>query len=141
MVFDPHYNVVQANPATFRMLSLFFEDLSVLPQPINILELLFDPKLGRTFLHRPNDEGLARLRERLLAYPDVPKSWHLPDVSKQMSPALEVRLKRGDVELAFLTTLTTFNAPQSVTVQELVIESYYPLDDATAELCAQLADG
>jgi hypothetical protein len=38
-----------------------------------------------------------------------------------------------------LTTLTVFNAPQNVTLEELCIESYYPTDDATTEACERLA--
>jgi hypothetical protein len=43
------------------------------------------------------------------------------------------------LELAFLTTVTVFNAPQNVTLDELRIESYFPLDDATARACERLA--
>lgn len=34
---------------------------------------------------------------------------------------------------AFLTTLTTFIAPSNITLEELSIESYYPLDEATRQ--------
>lgn len=53
---------------------------------------------------------------------------------------LSFRLKKGDLELGFLTTLTTFNAPQNVTLEELRIESYFPLDDQTARVCERLAE-
>jgi hypothetical protein len=47
-------------------------------------------------------------------------------------------VKKGDVELAFLTTVTHFDAPQNITLQELKIESYFPLDDATERALAKL---
>jgi hypothetical protein len=47
-------------------------------------------------------------------------------------------VKKGDVELAFLTTVTHFDAPQNITLQELKIESYFPLDDETAAACETL---
>lgn len=40
--------------------------------------------------------------------------------------------------MRFLTTITEFNAPQNVTLEELRIESYFPLDDQTRTLCEQL---
>ena len=50
------------------------------------------------------------------------------------APALVVplRLRHGDGELSFVSTVTTFGTPLDVTVAELVIESFFPADDATA---------
>jgi hypothetical protein len=50
-----------------------------------------------------------------------------------------IRLRAGDLELAFLTTVTVFNAPQNVTLEEVRLESYFPLDEATTTACEQLA--
>jgi len=49
-----------------------------------------------------------------------------------------VEFRAGDIGLRFLTTITEFNAPQSVTLVELRIERYFPLDDETRTLCEQL---
>ncbi len=35
--------------------------------------------------------------------------------------------------------MTIFNAPQSVTLEDLHIESYFPLDAVAADFCAALA--
>jgi hypothetical protein len=43
--------------------------------------------------------------------------------------------------VAFLTTVTTFSAPQNVALEELHLESWFPLDDGTAEVCARIARG
>ena len=50
---------------------------------------------------------------------------------------LRLRVEGG--ELAFLSTVTAFSAPQNVTLDELRIESYFPLDDATAHACERFA--
>jgi hypothetical protein len=125
---------------------------------INGFRLLFDPRLGRSFvadweptakallsrlhrelLERPNDTALAALVEDLLGYPDVPKGWQTPDLAAPSEPCLVIRLRKGDLSLAFLTTLTIFNAPQNVTLEELRLESWFPLDDETRRACEALA--
>jgi len=52
---------------------------------------------------------------------------------------LSFRLERDDLKLAFLTTVTVFNAPQDVTLEEIRLESYFPLDEATQRACERLA--
>jgi hypothetical protein len=64
-----------------------------------------------------------------------------PDLSLPSEPCLTIRLRRDDLELAFLTTVTIFSAPQNVTLDELRIESYFPLDDPTRRACERLAAG
>ena len=71
--------------------------------------------------------------------PDIPKSWRQPDFSVPAEPTLVLRLRKDDLELAFLTTLTVFQAPQNVLLDEIVIESYFPYDEGTAAICARLA--
>ena len=52
----------------------------------------------------------------------IPASFRHPDFSSPSEPTLTVRLRRGDASLSFFTTVTTFNAPQNVTLEELRIE-------------------
>lgn len=42
--------------------------------------------------------------------------------------------RKGDVCLQLFTTIATLGTPQDVTLQELRIESFFPMDDATARL-------
>src|SRR6185436_18225935 len=106
--------------------------------------LLFDPRLARRFvvdwdrvarallsrlhresLGRPSDAELSALIRSLFEFPDVPEAWRQPDFSFPSEPSLTLRLRRDDLELAFLTTVTVFNAPQNVTLEELRLESYF----------------
>ena len=83
------------------------------------------------------DPVLARLLDELCAYP-----------SDQPEPAVEtpgpgdiavpLRLRHGDRELAFFSTVAAFGTPLDITVAELAIESFFPADQATA---AALRDG
>jgi MmyB-like transcription regulator ligand binding domain len=140
------------------VLGHFLEDPSALAAAPNGFQILFDPRLMRPFienweqvarsmlsrlhreaLERPNDGALASLLRSLFEFPDMPRDWQVPDLASPSEPFLPVRLARGDLHLAFLSMLTTFNAPQNVTVEELRIETYLPLDDRTREACAALA--
>jgi hypothetical protein len=47
----------------------------------------------------------------------------------------------GPIELAFLTTVTVFSAPQNVTFEELCVESYFPLDEKAAATCERMVQG
>jgi len=157
-VFDGGYRLLQANAATYRLLKQFIADPTALPQQVNVMELLFDEKLARSFvvgweaaarqmlarvhrdaMARPNDEAIIALRDRLLSYPGVPSDWQVPDLTERTLPCLELRLARGDLEMGFLTTITYFSEPQNITLQDLFIESFYPLDGRTAEVCERMA--
>ncbi len=48
-------------------------------------------------------------------------------------------LRRDDRVLQFFSTITTFGTPRDVTIEELHIECCFPVDEATAALCRELA--
>jgi transcriptional regulator with XRE-family HTH domain len=154
VVLSHGYDVVRANQAALRMLSWLVADPSALTAPPNLMRALFDPRLARSFvveweriarslltriqrevIARPSDRALSALLQELLAYPDVPQSFHQADLTEPSEATLSVRLRRDGKELAFLTTVTRFDAPQNITLEELKVESYFPLDDATERAC------
>lgn len=157
-VLSRHYDVIRVNAAGARIFSRFVADRRALERPLNVFELVFDPRLSRPFIQgwerlardmaarlhrevlaRPEDARLAALLASLFRYEGVPEDWRQPDFSVPSEPTVEVRLRDGDLDLGFLTALTQFNAPQNVTVEEIRIESYYPVDDATVRDCVELA--
>jgi transcriptional regulator with XRE-family HTH domain len=159
VVMDRCYNALRTNLAATRVLSRFVRNPARLDARPNLLRLSFDPELARSFVvdwervarallsraHRealahPGDGSLGALVRSICEYPDVPESFRQPDFSSPSEPTLAFRLRRDDLDLAFLTTVTVFNAPQNVTLDELRIESYFPLDDATARACERLQE-
>jgi hypothetical protein len=82
---------------------------------------------------------LSNLLGRVLQYPGVSEKWHQPDFGTDLGSTLEVRLRRGDLALGFMTTVTSFVASRLVTLEEMRIESYFPLDAATQETCERMA--
>jgi len=158
LVFDRHYDLVTANAATQRLLGMLLGDRAGTER--NTLKLLFDPELLRPFivewesvakallgrvqremLHRRRDAGLSALISSLCAYPDVPEDWRLPDLTAPSHATHEVQFEHAGQRLGFLTTLTVFQAPQNVALEELRIESYFPLDEQTDRFCQALAEG
>ncbi|MEV3937852.1 helix-turn-helix transcriptional regulator [Glycomyces sp. NPDC049804] len=47
--------------------------------------------------------------------------------------ALPLRVRSARGELSMFTTIATFGAPRDITVSELAVELFFPLDEATAE--------
>ena len=157
-VLSVDYQIIKNNLATKRMFDLFVEDASRLTEQIDMFTLLFDPALARPFvvdwqqlahhmlarLHHETlksrgDPRLSALLERVLRFPNVKAEWRHPDFSTAIGSALNVRLQRGDLAVGFMTTLTAFSAPTIVTLEELRIESYFPLDASTRRVCERLA--
>jgi transcriptional regulator with XRE-family HTH domain len=159
-LLDRSFDVLRSNAGGTRLLERFVAEPAALGTTPNAYRLLFDPRLVRPFvrdwakvarsvvarLHRetllhPTNTALSSLLRSLFDYPDVPQSFRQPDFSEPNEPVLVLRLARGATSLAFLTTLTHFNAPGNVTVEEVTIESYFPLDHATEVACAAIAQG
>jgi len=78
------------------------------------------------------DPRLRDLLTELRGYPcDQPEpEVELPGPGEVLVP---LRVRAGDRQLSFLSTVSTFGTPLDVTVSELVIEAFYPADDLTAQ--------
>ena len=155
-VLSGGYDVVRSNRGARALFGWLLQGRSV-PEVLNPFHLVFDPEqlrpfvvrwevLARSMLARLHRETLRRtpdprpgaLLERVLAYPGVEPGWLRPDFSAPLEPTLTLALRRDDLALSFLGTVTVFSAPQEVALEELRIESFFPLDAATAEACARL---
>jgi transcriptional regulator with XRE-family HTH domain len=148
VVVDSSYDVQLINQGMQRLIAHFV--LEPGPEVLsNLMVATFHPEGVRPFivdweplaglfierLHRearlPGGERRAELLERVLAYPGVPESFATPDPSRILSPFVALHLKRGDLELRFFTFICAVGTPIDVTAEELSIELYHPMDDAT----------
>ena len=59
----------------------------------------------------------------------------------QPRPLLPIHLRKPGVSLHLFTTIATLGTPQDITVQEIRIESFFPMDEATAEFFRSKARG
>lgn len=156
VVLNTRYDVLRGNQASTRVLARFIANPAALPQPPNLMHLVFHPELMRPhvdgwaeFAHvlltalqryamsRPGDAGVRELIRELCAYPDVPQDWHSPAFDLPLHPTLEFGLSRGEERMRFVSTLTTFNVPLDVGLEDLMLESLFPADEATEALCRQ----
>ena len=51
-----------------------------------------------------------------------------------MTPVLPMHFRKGKTDLLLFTTIATLGTPQDVTLQELRVECFFPMDDATARI-------
>lgn len=157
-LLSPDYRIIRSNRAARRVFKLFVADPSRLSDSIDMFSLLFDPAVAQPFvvdwpqlashmlarLHRETlqsrgDSRLSSLLDRALRFQNVNAEWRHPDLSANVNSTLNVWLRRGGLSVGFMTTLTTFSAPRLVTLEELRIESYFPLDESTRIVCERLA--
>ncbi len=159
MLLDRRYDVTRTNRGAERLFAGLVADPAALGPVVNVFAMLFDPRLVRPYvvewegvahaltarLHREAlarpDPALVALLRSLFDYPGVPESWRQPDFARPSDPTLTVRFERDGMRLSFLTTMTTFSAPQNVLLEELRAESYFPIDDETARACERMAGG
>lgn len=155
---DRHWNVVTTN----RAMGLFGDAPPATPdgRPANVYRLALTPDPPdapvrmvnfaevRTYLlerllrqvRATGDPVLRGLYDEVSAYP-VP-----PDDSPDPAPipvgpfAVPLRIRTPAGELRLFSTMVTFGAPADVTLAEIAVELFYPLDDTTAATLRALYD-
>ncbi|HTT30885.1 MAG TPA: helix-turn-helix transcriptional regulator [Solirubrobacteraceae bacterium] len=153
VILDRHYNLLSANDAVSVLTDGVAPEL--LEPPANALRVTLHPLgmaprilnleewsghlLGR--LRRQTaitgDTELERLYDELSVYPGVSLETP-PDDRAGNEIVLPVRLRDGDRELAFFSTVSTFGTAVEITLAELTVEAFYPANASTA---ARLLEG
>ncbi|SFR88179.1 Transcriptional regulator, contains XRE-family HTH domain [Dyella sp. OK004] len=155
-LLNRHWDVLMANQAAARIGDFVMRGKPSAHQ--NMLRQIFDPddfrqavanweEVAGSLIHHlhnevaalPSDTKARELLEEILAYPGVPERWRMRDLGTAPSPLLTTVLRRDDKVLQFFSTITTFGTPRDVTLDELHVECCFPVDEATAALCRELA--
>lgn len=163
LVLDGRWNMVMANPSAlrffgrfvdigaaveaigsppeFQMVRVCLHDEGLRRYIVNWQELAwsFLQRVRRALLVNPRDEGLMVLMEEIVGHPAAPAHWRQPDWSSAPAPALAMRMAVGDERYALFTMLAHFGSPQSVTLDELSVETFYPADEETRRRLLTLA--
>lgn len=157
LAVDRHWNILAANDALSRLLQGV--DAALLEPPVNALRLSLHPQglasrienyqewrshlLGR--LQREaelsSDRVLTELIDELSAYPLPPGSRTFHPGPHQPTPiVIPLQLRTPGGTLALISTTTVFGTPLDVTLSELAIEVFFPMDERSAALLGTLAD-
>jgi transcriptional regulator with XRE-family HTH domain len=156
VVVDRFWNLIDANAAA----AFFMEGAApeLLEPPLNVLRLSMHPdgmardivNLGEWRAHMVDrvrrhvaltaDESLAQLYRELRDYPtaegEAVALFPKPTGNEVFVP---LRIRAGDRELSFFSTIATFGSPVDITVAELAIESFYPADQETTAFLRERA--
>lgn len=152
IVVDAEWDVVKQNRGGVRLAAVFLDEPVLAKQ--NAFELLFSPaglqpyvenwetlssillmRLFRETMAATSSERKRALYRRIEAMPTTPRDWRRIATRLPTGPTIDLKLRRGETRLDFFTTVTTIGTPQDITLQELRIESYFPADEPTRELC------
>jgi transcriptional regulator with XRE-family HTH domain len=154
-VVDRRWNLLRANAGAGKLVEFLTGPASADPAPagqVNLAVALVSPTGLRPvivnwqevilyFLRGVQADALAdgtpetaELLQRLLAFPDVPALSQTLPRDDDRAPVLAIHFRRGDTSLRMFTTIATLGTPQDVTLQEVRIECFFPVDDATAQM-------
>jgi transcriptional regulator with XRE-family HTH domain len=151
VVVDRHWNLLRANAGAVRLVEFLVGPMAP-DTPVNLADALVAPDVLRPYLTNWAEvvrhfirsveidaaaDGLAEtaaLLERLMSYKGVRSALRLAPKKADSSPVLAMAFRKRDTSLRLFTTIATLGTPQDVTVQELRIECFFPMDDATARV-------
>jgi transcriptional regulator with XRE-family HTH domain len=151
LVINRWWELLDANAAVNVLTAGCAPDL--LEPPVNVLRLSLHPRglaprivnLGQWRAHlleqvrrrtaQTGDARLEQLHAELSGYPGGDGPAPAPAAT---SVVLPLRLRTDEGELSFFSISATVETAADVTVEELVIEAFYPADAATADRLRQL---
>lgn len=145
VVMDRHWNITRVNEGA-RMLFGRLIDLSAVPEPPNVLRMMFDPawlrpwvenweEVARSLMIRVQREAICgapdaqlnALIAELRAQPGVPTGYLLGHGRRPVLPIVPVVFRRGDFRCSYFSTVTTLGTPLDIGLQEIRIECFFPV--------------
>jgi hypothetical protein len=151
LVVDRWWNIVETN-AGIQIFTAGVDE-KLLQAPINALRLTLHPdglakRIGNIAEVRASALASLQRQAASTADPELQdlydelREYAMDDKPAPPGPAEVVvpfKLTHDGRQLSLLTMIATFGTPLDVTVSELMIESFYPADDATAEYLRSLS--
>jgi transcriptional regulator with XRE-family HTH domain len=150
VVVDRRWNLLQANKGAVAMVEFLVG--AVKPgTAINLADALVAPNVLRPHLSNwpevvpyfvrsveadaaaDGTSETAALWERLLSYRDVRATMSQAPTYGPNAPVLPMHFEKGRTKLRLFTTIATLGTPQDITLQELRIESFFPMDGETRD--------
>ncbi len=160
LVVDAAYRVLDANEATWHLLRHVLPDGPDLGTPPDLARfILLDPhartlldnhaevareclwRLHRDLMADSGNDAVRLLLEDATTEGAVRELLEAHDMTAPVSPALELRLRTPSGPWRFVATMTTLQSPLEVGLEDVRIESWYPVDEPTRRGCLDLAGG
>jgi hypothetical protein len=152
-VVDRCWNLLRANQGAFNLIQFLIgaPPPETASQPVNLAVALLAPDVLRPFIvnwrevalhfirgvqadaHADGMPQTADLLKRLLTFPEVPALLELVTPEESQSPVLPVHFQRDTISLRLFTTIATLGTPRDVTLEEIRIEFFFPMDEPTAK--------
>ena len=159
VVIDKRYELLMSNPAGQALTQTFCVDVDAVlaDGPPNLLRLTFHPRglrphivnwreLARAIVGRSmreaqvdDDPELRRVLSQVRHYEGMAEALEALDVAATPPLLVPTHFRFGDVDVKLLSTITTLGTAYDITLQELRIETFYPLDEASAEALKRLS--
>jgi transcriptional regulator with XRE-family HTH domain len=156
VVMNRRWDLLSSNDAASRFFG-FLLDPAPAPESPNVLRMMFDPRGLRPYVvnweaaaealvrrvHREAvggapDGPTLELLDEVLAFPGVPRSWRKPNLETPLVPVIPVIFRKGSRTFSFFSAVTTLGTAQDITLQEIRIECFFPLDAETERQAAEL---
>jgi transcriptional regulator with XRE-family HTH domain len=156
IVVDRQWNVIRANRAAMRFVELMYPEPADWFTPLNVMRLNFHPEglRGHMVGWEPTAAALlARLKRDAASYPSDLKLHDLLD-EIQGYPGVDelrrqLRAEGGDLlvpatylidgeEISLFTTISIIGDAHDLTLAELRLETFWPMDQITAKRWEQL---
>jgi hypothetical protein len=79
----------------------------------------------------------AQLLARLLGFQGLPALSRIPSLAEPRAPVLTIRFRRDATSLRLFITIATLGTPHDVTLQEIRVGCFFPMDEETAQMFRQ----
>jgi transcriptional regulator with XRE-family HTH domain len=160
-VVDRRWNLLRANRGAVKLTEFLIGPAPTdpAPEPVNLAVALMSPEGLRPFIANWDEVALyflrgvqadanadgtpetANLLSRLLTFPELPPLSEVPPPEEGQSPVLPIHFRRNEKSLRLFTTIATLGTPRDVTLQEVRIEFFFPMDEASAQTLRAWASG
>lgn len=158
LAIDAHWDVVMSNDAAASLTMAMVDPASAaVGDRANIARLTLHPDGLRRYIvnwdevaatlvrrlraeleYRPDDAALSNLLEEVTAYPGVKMGEPRPPSAGDLLLPVHYRVGGADIRLA--GTIATLGTPYDVTLDELRIETFFPVDPESERALRRLLD-
>ena len=162
LIMDRYWNLIQTNPISEQLINWLIDSEKLqkyfyIDKKINLMRMMLHPqglkpfvsnweeivshlikRVYREALADNNNQKPQQLYQELMTYPDVPQLWKLSHAQTWQIPLLTVNFFKDGLNLNFFSAIATLGTPQDIMLQELRIETLFPVDEITQNNLAKL---